>query len=75
MVMQSSFSGVEDASKKKRTRRDRLLAQIETVTAWQDLEQVIGPFYPKDDSRARPPIGLTRMLRIYVAQRSFGLSN
>ena len=41
MIMQPSFSDVEYASKKKLKRRDRFLAQIETVTPWQDLEQVI----------------------------------
>jgi IS5 family transposase len=75
MIMQSSFSDVEYASKKKLTRRDRFLAQIETVTPWQDLEQVIEPFYPKGDGRGRPPIGLSRMLRMYVAQQCFGLSD
>lgn len=75
MIMQSSFSDVEYASKKKLTRRDRFLAQIETVTPWQDLERVIEPFYPKGDGRGRPPIGLSRMLRMYVAQQCFGLSD
>ena len=73
--MQSSFSDVEYASKKKLTRRDRFLAQIETVTPWQELAQVIEPFYPRGDGRGRPPIGLARMLRMYVAQQCFGLSD
>ena len=75
MIMQSSFSNVEYASKKKLTRRDRFLAQIETVTPWLELELVIEPFYPKGDGRGRPPIGLSRMLRMYLAQQCFGLSD
>ena len=32
-------------------------------------------FYPKGTGRGRPPIGLERMLRMYVAQQCFGLSD
>ena len=34
-----------------------------------------GPFYPKGEGRSRPPIGLHRMLRMYIAQQCFGLSD
>ena len=45
--MQSSFSDLEYAAKKKMTRRDRFLAQIEAVTPWAALEALIEPHYPK----------------------------
>lgn len=32
-------------------------------------------YYPKSDKRGRPPIGLERMLRMYVVQQCFGLSD
>jgi IS5 family transposase len=35
--MQQSFSGAEYAAKKKQTRRDRFLAQLEAVTPWATL--------------------------------------
>ena len=35
----------------------------------------IKPFYPKGEGRGRPPIGLERKLRMYVAQNCFGLSD
>jgi transposase, IS5 family len=73
--VQTSFSELEYASKKKLTRRDRFLAQIEAVTPWSILEQTIAPFYPSSGGRGRPPIGLGRMLRMYVAQQCFGLSD
>ena len=66
--MQSSFSELEYAAKKKLTRRDRFLAEIDAVTPWAALEAQIAPFYPKGEGRGRPPIGLYRMLRMYVAQ-------
>lgn len=73
--MQTSFSELEYAAKKKRTRRDRFLADIEAVTPWSELVKVIEPFYPKSEGRGRPTIGLERMLRMYVAQNCFGLSD
>ena len=73
--MQTSFSELEYAAKKKLTRRDRFLAEIEAVTPWAALEAEIAPFYPKGEGRGRPPIGLHRMLRMYIAQQCFGLSD
>lgn len=73
--MQRSFSDLEYAAKKKVTRRDRFLAEIEAVTPWPELIAAIEPFYPKGGGRGRPPIGVERMLRMYIAQQCFGLSD
>ena len=45
--MQSSFSDLEYAAKKKLTRRDRFLAGIHAATPWAALEAEIEPFYPQ----------------------------
>lgn len=74
-MMQRSFSDLEYAAKKKVTRRDRLLGEIEGVTPWSLLIAQIEPFYPRGQGRGRPPIGLERMLRMYIAQQCFGLSD
>jgi IS5 family transposase len=66
---------LEYASKKKVTRRDRFLCQIESLTPWSGLIKEIAPFYPCGEGRGRPPIGLERMLRMYIAQQCFGLSD
>ena len=73
--MQSSFSELEYAAKKKVTRRDRFLSEIEAITPWAELERTVAPFYPSSGGRGRPPIGVLRMLRMYVAQQCFGLSD
>lgn len=73
--MQSSFSDLEYSAKKKLTRRDRFLNEIEAVTPWSAMVAELEPFYPKGEGRGRPPIGLERMLRMYVAQQCFGLSD
>jgi IS5 family transposase len=73
--VQSTFSELEYASKKKQTRRDRFLAEIEAVTPWAVLANTVAPHYPSSGGRGRPPIGLERMLRLYVAQQCVGLSD
>ena len=74
MLTQTSFSEPEYAAKKKLTRRDCLLAEIEALPPWTQRVVVSEPHYPKG-SRGRPPIGLERMLRMYIAQNCFGLSD
>lgn len=73
-MSQKSFSELEYAAKRKQTRRDRFLAEIDALTPRAELVAVIEPHYPKG-RRGRPPIGLERMLRMYVAQQCFGLSD
>ena len=75
MTMQLSFSDLEYAAKKKVTRRDRFLGEINAVTPWSALVAEVEPFYPRGEGRGRPPIGLERMLRMYIAQQCFGLSD
>lgn len=73
-MRQTSFSELEYGAKKKRTRRDRFLAEIEAITPWARLVEVVDPHYPKG-KRGRPPIGLERMLRMYIVQQCFSLSD
>ena len=74
-MKQISFSDAEFAGKKKVTRRERLLNELDALVPWDDLVSVIEPLYPKEGGRGRPPIGLHRMLRMYVAQQVLGLSD
>ena len=74
-TMQASFSDLEYAAKKRVTRPERFLSEIEAVTPWLALVAEIEPFYPKGEGRGRPPIGVHRMLRMYIAQQRFGLSD
>jgi len=73
--MQRSFSDLEYATKKKVTRRERFLAEIEAITPFSAMVAQLEPFYPKGKGPGRPPIGLEKMLRMYVAQQCFGLSD
>jgi len=75
MIMQSSFSALEFAAKKKVKRRERFLGEIEAATPWSALVVQLEPFYPKGGGRGRPAVGLERMLRMYVVQQCLGLSD
>ena len=74
MQRQGSFSQAEYAGKKKQTRRDKFLAEMERVVPWSRLVERLRPLYPKG-SRGRPPVGLERMLRIYFLQQWYGLAD
>jgi transposase, IS5 family len=74
MQRQGSFAEAEYACKKKQTRRDKFLAEMELVVPWARLVERLRPLYPKGE-RGRPPIGLERMLRIYFLQQWYGLAD
>ena len=74
MQLQGSFSQAEYAGKKKQTRRDKFLAEMEQVVPWARLVERLRPLYPKGE-RGRPPIGLERMLRIHFLQQWYGLAD
>jgi IS5 family transposase len=50
-------SPAESESKKRITRRERFLTEMEHVIPWPALIEVIEPHYPKGE-RGRPPIAL-----------------
>src|SRR5277367_4324883 len=74
MLPQTSFATAEFLAKKKVTRRERFLAEMEQVVPWARLVAVIAPHYPAG-RRGRPPMGLERMLRVYFLQQWYGLAD
>ena len=74
---QISFAQAEYSKKKKTTRRERFLSQMDLVVPWARLVEVVEPYYPKTGPqlRGRPPIGLERMLRMYCIQQWYGLAD
>ena len=74
MITQTSFTAIEHQSKKKVTRSERFLAEMELIVPFARMEAAVLPFYPKGE-RGRPPIGLSRMLRMYLLQQWFGYAD
>ncbi len=73
-MKQQSFSSLEQAHKKKRTKREVFLGEMDAVVPWARLEALIAPHYSKP-SRGRPQMPLSVMLRIYFLQQWYGLSD
>lgn len=69
-----SFAQAEFAGKKRITRREKFLGDMEKVMPWGRLVGVVEPHYPKGE-RGRPPVGIERMLRIYFLQQWYALSD
>jgi IS5 family transposase len=73
---QLGFGDYEQSTAKKRTKKERFLAQMEAVVPWRALIALIEPCYPKTGSKGgRPPYPLETMLRIHLMQQWYDLSD
>ena len=76
MPKQPAFPGLRHSMKKKQTRREKFLAEMDTVVPWPRMLALIGPHYPKVGPKGgRPPMPLETMLRIYFLQNWYALSD
>ena len=73
-MTQLSFSDAEYTGKRKQTRREKFLAEMEQVVPWEALLGLIEPAYPKAGN-GRRPYALKTMLRIHLLQNWFGYSD
>ena len=73
-MSQMSFGDAEYAGKRKKTRREVFLEEMEQVVPWKSLLSLIEPFYPVA-GRGRDPYPLEIMLRVHLMQNWFGLSD
>ena len=73
-MMTMSFASLAYENKKKKTRREKFLEEMNQVIPWEELLQDIKKYYPKAGN-GRQPMPLARMLRIYFMQQWYGLSD
>ena len=73
-MTQISFADAEYAGKRKKTRREVFLEEMEAVVPWKVLLQIIEPYYPVA-GRGRRPYALESMLRVHLMQNWFALSD
>ena len=73
-MKQISFADAEYAGKRKKTRREVFLDEMERVVPWKALLKVIEPFYPVAGN-GRRPYPLATMLRVHLMQNWFALSD
>lgn len=74
MEKQCSFTDMEYSFRKKKTKRDRFLSDMDKIVPWTELVEEIRPFYPKGN-RGRKPIAIEVMLRMYLLEIWFDLSD
>ena len=73
---QFGLGDYEQSTAKKRTKRERFLAEMEAVVPWEPLVELIEPHYPRTSSKGgRPPYPLETMLRIHLLQQWYDLSD
>jgi IS5 family transposase len=73
-MSQISFSDAEYAGKRKKTRREVFLEEMEQVVPWKALLGLISPHYPVA-GRGRRPYPLESMLRVHLMQNWFAPSD
>lgn len=74
MQVQQSFTDFEYSNRKRKTRREEFLAMMEEVIPWGEWTHIVAPYYP-NGKRGRPTRGVETMLRMYLLQNWFGLSD
>jgi IS5 family transposase len=72
MSDQLSFSDAEQDAKRKKTRREVFLDEMDQAVPWAALEAVIEPFYPRA-GKGRHPHALRTMLRSHPMQQRYAL--
>jgi IS5 family transposase len=73
-MKQQSLASLTYASKKKQTKREKFLNEMDQVVPWSRLIALIEPYYPKA-GKGRKPMPLAVMLKIYCLQQWYGLSD
>ncbi|MDR1311945.1 MAG: IS5 family transposase [Burkholderiaceae bacterium] len=71
---QSSFSDIEYSLRKRVTKREAFLKAMDEFIPWDEWVAYIEPYYP-GGQRGRPPLGIEKMLRMYLLQCWFNLSD
>ena len=74
MSYQLTFADSEFSSKRRQTRKEIFLSRMEQILPWQNMVEVIEPFYPKAGN-GRRPYPLETMLRIHCMQHWYNLSD
>ncbi len=74
MSHQLTFADSEFSSKRRQTRKEIFLSRMEQILPWQNMVEVIEPFYPKAGN-GRRPYPLETMLRIHCMQHWYNLND
>ena len=74
MKNQTTLSDLEYANRKRVSKREVFLNSMEEIIPWDRWVEKIAPYYPSGN-RGRPTRGIFTMLRMYLLQVWFNLSD
>ena len=74
MEKQQTFSDIEYSKRKRVSRREVFLKKMDTMIPWKEMTEIIQPYY-YSGKRGRPPRGIELMLRMYLLQIWYNLSD
>lgn len=74
MEKQLNFADIEYGNRRRTTKREKFLNEMETVIPWRRWISVIEPYYPSGE-RGRRPQEIEKMLRMYLLENWFHLSD
>ena len=73
-MKQYTLTDIEYSRRKKKTRREEFLDTMNRMIPWDHWIDLIKPYYPSG-KRGRPTRGIETMLRMYLMQNWFNLSD
>ena len=73
-MKQETFSYIEYSNRKRKTKREEFFEIMDEIIPWDEWIGVIMLYYPCG-KHGRPPKGIEKMLRMYLLQVWFNLSN
>lgn len=73
-MSQMTFSDYEYSLRKRKTKREEFLEIMDEIIPWDEWVDFVRPYYP-DGRRGRPTKGIEKMLRMYLLQVWFNLSD
>lgn len=73
-MKQETPTDIAYSFRKKKTKREESLEIMDEIIPWDEWVGVIEPYYPKGRC-GRPPMGIEKMLRMYLLQIWFSLSD
>lgn len=69
-----TFSDIEYENRKRKTKREDFLDEMDKIVPWDELITLIQPHY-YNNHRGRPACSLEKMLRMYLLQTWFSISD
>ena len=73
-MKRQSYTDIEYSGRRRMFRREQFLDVMEEIIPWEERVSLVEPHYYAG-KRGRPPMGIEKMLRMYLLQAWFNLSD